>query len=84
MKTITLTLPDEDFERVATDARIHGRTVEAEIAERIKPVDWSRRPLIADRDELARELDAFQAELRGRGICLADEELRAAVKEGRE
>lgn len=84
MKTITLTLPDEDFDRVATDARIHGRTVEAEIADRIKPVDWSRRPLITDRDELVREIDAFHAELRTRGVCLSDEELRAVKQEGRE
>ena len=84
MKTITLTLPDEDFERVATDARIHGRTVEAEIVERIKPVDWRKRPLITDRDELAREMDAFQADLAARGVCLADEAIRAAIKEGRE
>lgn len=84
MKTITLTLQDEDFDQVAADARIHGRTIEAEIAARIKPVDWSRRPLITDRDELTREIDAFQKELAVRGICLSDEEISEAKKEGRE
>ncbi len=85
MKTITLTLPDEDFEQVATDARIHGRTVEAEIAERCESAKWWRsRPLMTDRDELVREMDVFHGDMAARGISLPAEEIGAAIKEGRE
>ena len=83
MKTLTVTIDDETYAHIESDARVHARTVEDEVVERCKPVDWSKRPLIRDRDELLRAVQEFHKDM-GREVSLTPEEMKSAITEGRE
>ena len=83
MKTLMLTIADDTYAKIEADARLHGRSVEEEIAERCQPIDWAKRPLITDRDELQRAVEEFHRDL-GRNVIQSAEELEAAINQGRE